>query len=241
MNDYYLLLVLPPCDCISLQANGLDERYNQTLQNMLVKYTHQQKAVWDDFLDTCVYAYNTSVHETTGFTPFELMFGRRAVLPIDLEIEKRDPKDVLGQQEQYNPEGNVSITAIERITQHRQQLLQAAKTNIKKQQEKQKELYDRKHARLNAFVVGKKVLKKDFTRKKRRGGKMDHRYQGPYIIAQNLGKGLYKLQGFMDPHTVITKISGAHLKPYKDPDEDHVHVSVPNEMCFEFVNWYMCT
>ena len=52
---------------ISLQANGLDERYNQMLQDMLVKYACEKKAVWDDFLDTCVYAYNTSVHETTAF------------------------------------------------------------------------------------------------------------------------------------------------------------------------------
>ena len=95
---------------------------NQTLQNMLVKYTHEKKAVWDDFLDTCVYAYNTSVHETTAFTPFELMFGRRAVLPIDLEIDKCDPTDILEQQQQQqqNPEDNVSITAIEQMMHHRQ-------------------------------------------------------------------------------------------------------------------------
>ena len=140
-----------------------------------------------------MYAYNTSVLETTGFTPFELMFGWRAVLPIDLEIEKKDCKDVLGQQEQYNPQANRSITAIERSTQHCQQLLEAAKANIKRQQEKQKELYDKKHASSNTFIVGQEVLKKDFTRKRRRGGKMDHRYQDSYIISQNLGKGLYKL------------------------------------------------
>ena len=40
---------------ISLQANGLDEHYNQMLQDMLVKYAHEKKAVWDDFLDTYVY------------------------------------------------------------------------------------------------------------------------------------------------------------------------------------------
>ena len=102
----------PLYNYLSVQANGLDERYNQTLQNMLVKYTHQKKAVWDDFLDTCVYAYNTSVHETTAFTPFELMFGRRAVLPIDLEIAKCDPQDILEQQQLYNPEANVSTTLL---------------------------------------------------------------------------------------------------------------------------------
>ena len=113
MSDYHSPSLLPPYNCIALQANGLDDRYNQTLQNMLVKYTHQKKEVWDDFLDTCVYAYNTSVHETTAFSPFELMFGRKAVLPIDLDIDKCDPSDLLRQQQEYNPEGNVSSTAVE--------------------------------------------------------------------------------------------------------------------------------
>ena len=38
------------------------------------------------------------------------------------------------------------------------------------------------------------VLKRDFTRKKRRGGKLDYRWQGPYIIVASLGKGLYRLK-----------------------------------------------
>ena len=238
VSDYHSPSLSPPYNCIALQANGLDERYNQTLQKV-IPYFHQKKEVWDDFLDTCVYAYNTSVHETTAYTPFELMFGRRAVLPIDLEIDKCDPENIIKQQEQYNPEANASITAVEQIMQHRQQLLEAAKANIKKQQEKQKELYDRKHARPNAFVVGQKVLKKDFTRKKRRGGKMDHRYQGPFVITQNLGKGLYRLQGVEDPGIVTTRVSGAHLKPYKYPDEEHV--SVANEICFLVLQlfWYV--
>ena len=70
------------------KGNGLDERFNQTLQNMLVKFIMDKKDVWDVFLDTCVYVYNTSVHESTSFSPFEVMFGRRAFMPVDIEIDK---------------------------------------------------------------------------------------------------------------------------------------------------------
>ena len=73
------------------KGNGLDERFNQTLQNMLVKFIMDKKDVWDVFLDTCVYAYNTSVHESTSFSPFEVMFGRRAFMPLDIEIDKETP------------------------------------------------------------------------------------------------------------------------------------------------------
>ena len=43
-----------------VQANGLDERFNQTLQKMIVKFCHSNKSTWDDYLDSCTFAYNIS-------------------------------------------------------------------------------------------------------------------------------------------------------------------------------------
>ena len=54
---------------------------------MLSKYTLDKRGVWDEFLNACVYAYNTAVHESTCFTQFELMFGRKAVLPVDIDVD----------------------------------------------------------------------------------------------------------------------------------------------------------
>jgi len=39
---------------------------------------------WDEKLPSVAFAYRTSVHESTGFTPFYLMYGREASLPADL-------------------------------------------------------------------------------------------------------------------------------------------------------------
>ena len=36
-------------------------------------------------------------------------------------------------------------------------------------------------------------LRKDFRRKKRRGGKLDYHWKGPFVITKNLGKGLFQL------------------------------------------------
>ena len=71
------------------QANGLDERWNQALKQMLVKFTRARKDEWDTFLDTCVFAYNTAKYESSLQPAFELMFGMKAIVPIDINIKKK--------------------------------------------------------------------------------------------------------------------------------------------------------
>ena len=45
------------------QANGLDERYNQTLKNSIVKFIDGKPEEWDKFLPEIAYRYNTAVQE----------------------------------------------------------------------------------------------------------------------------------------------------------------------------------
>ncbi|KAI0223704.1 hypothetical protein LSAT2_025152 [Lamellibrachia satsuma] len=71
-------------------ANCLDERWNQTLQNVLVKFVDEKKAFLDYCLDTCVFVYKTSRHESFHFSPFELIFFRKPVLPIDMDMRKKN-------------------------------------------------------------------------------------------------------------------------------------------------------
>lgn len=84
-------------------------------------------------------------------------------------------------------------------------------------QQKQKEVYDRKHHQPDVYAVGALVLKKDFTRKKRKGGKLDSKWVGPYKIAKVLGKGLYRLEDVYDPSNVICRVNRVHLNPYNQP------------------------
>ena len=65
------------------QANGLDERLNQTVVNTLAKFAQENRETWDAKLQEVVYAYNTAVQESTKHTPFEAMFGRVGRLPVD--------------------------------------------------------------------------------------------------------------------------------------------------------------
>ena len=77
-------------------GNGMTERFNASLLDMLGCLTEEQKANWSKYVPTVVHAYNATRHDSTGYSPFFLMFGRHPRLPIDIAmgIEPKDDLDV---------------------------------------------------------------------------------------------------------------------------------------------------
>ena len=63
-------------------GNGMVERFNQTLINMLGTLKEKQKEDWKSYVSTFVHAYNATRHDSTEYTPFFLMFGRHLRLAI---------------------------------------------------------------------------------------------------------------------------------------------------------------
>ena len=110
---------------------------------MLIKYVDTKKNLWAQFLDTCIFAYNTSAHESTKFSPFELMFGRKAVLPIDINMGSSDPAAVL---EEFNRCQELFPSNIQEEAELKNTVLEEANANIAAAQLRQKEHYDRKYS-----------------------------------------------------------------------------------------------
>ena len=77
----------------------------------------------------------------------------------------------------------------------------------------QKEVYNRKHYSPEVYKLGSVVLKKDFSREKRKGGKLDEKWLGPFTIVGTLWRGLYRLQA-VDTTDIIPRVNGVHLRPY---------------------------
>jgi len=68
------------------------------MHSLIAKWINQNHRDWDAKLPMVAFAYRTSVHESTGYTPFYLMFGREARLPADLvygspETDETTPSD----------------------------------------------------------------------------------------------------------------------------------------------------
>ena len=66
------------------QANGQVERFHSTLKSMLKKVVKQQPKLWHKYLPALLFACRELPCESTGFSPFELLFGRQVRGPIAL-------------------------------------------------------------------------------------------------------------------------------------------------------------
>ena len=69
-------------------SDGLVERFNRTLLIMMAIFAgggHRDD--WDDLFPAVMMAYRSSVHESTGFSPYyRLMFGEECTLPMDVGL-----------------------------------------------------------------------------------------------------------------------------------------------------------
>ncbi|UYV64119.1 hypothetical protein LAZ67_2006616, partial [Cordylochernes scorpioides] len=115
------------------QTNGLTERLNRTLINMLSMYVNTDQKNWDEILPFITHAYNTTIQETTGYSPFFLMFGRELTSLLDdrnisVDIDKDDYDEYIKHH-------------LDKINRTRKLVI----NNTIKTQERMKKNYDKKH------------------------------------------------------------------------------------------------
>lgn len=68
------------------QSNGQVEPINKVIKTMLKRMIGKHKSNWNLMLFPTLWAYRTSTKTTTGFTPFQLVYGLEVILPIECEI-----------------------------------------------------------------------------------------------------------------------------------------------------------
>lgn len=72
------------------------EWFNRTLLEMLGTLSEENKLRWKEFVQPLVHSYNCTKNDITGFSPYQLMFGRQPSLPLDLAfgLTPRNPGKV---------------------------------------------------------------------------------------------------------------------------------------------------
>ena len=116
------------------QGNGNSERFNSTLINMIKTLGYEQKVKWTTHLNTLCSAYNSTVHSSTGFSPYWLMMGRKPRLGVDLNLGNNLPEHGPSSSSRY-------VQDLERRLHWSYKL---AQRHMEKQAAKAKKYYDRR-------------------------------------------------------------------------------------------------
>ena len=128
-------------------GNAPAERMNRTLLDRIGTLSNEKKAAWKDFLPTLVHAYNCTPHESTGYAPYELMFGRTPYLPVDLKYG-------------LTPSAGNATNYTEYVANLKERLEYAfkqAQSSIRQSGNKNKNYYDQR-ARAAVLGIGDRVL-----------------------------------------------------------------------------------
>lgn len=143
-------------------CNGKVERQNAVLIDTISQYTNGTD--WDQYLPYAIFASNTAIHASTKQSPYFLMFGRDAQLPIDSVFEYRRP---IYAEEQSLPESIMESFA---------KIYAQTRDNIEKAQAHQKRNYD-KNAQDPEIQVGDLVLLRDVTEERGPKRKFAHKWK----------------------------------------------------------------
>ena len=134
---------------------------------------------WDLLLPTLLFAYREAQHEATGFSPFELVFGRPVRGPLDLV------------KEQWEEVENLPVSVAEYLSSLYQQMRDMAEIAGKKDQqakEKYKAFYDQ-GTRSRTFDVGDSVL----VLMPVGHSKLEASYAGPFTVLEQVFPVTYRL------------------------------------------------
>ncbi|GFW68859.1 transposon Tf2-6 polyprotein [Trichonephila clavipes] len=127
------------------QTNGLTERFNKTLADMLSMYVDVEQKNWDEILPFVTFAYNTAKQETTGFTPFYLLHGREAETTLDTMLP-------------FCP-NDFDDNNITKIAARAEESRQLARVHTLRAQDKDRRRYDSKH-QMVSYAPGDLVLRR---------------------------------------------------------------------------------
>ena len=188
------------------QTNGMTERTNKTLIQVMKALLLQHKLSWPELLPFVLQKLRLHVNESIGHSPYEMLYGRVPRIPLDLMLGQVEPSE-------FN-EGIVKEIA----KLHKQAQIMAEKSKLR-----QKARYDEKLRRKPKFKVGDEVLW-HHARLMNYEGKIPKKFKsnmyGPFVIIGFIGKNTVRLKNpetneIISEPVHVEKIKHYHSRDYK--------------------------
>lgn len=180
------------------QSDGMIERFNRTLQQMLAMFVNDYKDDWDEHLPLLTMAYRASVQESTKCTPNILMLGRETSLPIDI---------ITGSPTHPNDAPiECPVKYVEWLKEAMQNAFDFAHENLQNSFQKQKRYYDTK-LKIRSFEPKTLVLR---WYPPEANQKLGLGWTGPYEVVRKLSDITYEIKRCSDGKLKIVHVD--HLK-----------------------------
>ena len=206
------------------QTDGQVERFNRSVLNMLSAFVCDRANDWDQHLPFVLMAYRSSVHSSTGCTPFMMLHGREQNLPVDVMFPTAAET---GPGPQCGPE-YVEWMRRAIATAH-----EFARAHLDKAALRQKRGYDAHAKERGGFVPGDKV--RYYYPPARQGNKFGKPWIGPFTVVKKVTDVDYKIRRDSDPRRVIVTHLD-HLKPYEGPLALDLNIQRPGPDNIELPN-----
>lgn len=156
------------------QTQGALERSHSTMKEYLKSYVNENQTDWHKYVYTAILAYNSNVHCTTQFTPYELLLGFKPYIPDSI----------------YELNPNVTYPEYIKMLHHRMKLSRLkALENIVTSKERSKSYYD-KHTRPIRYKLGDWVYLKNHLRLRKA---LSPVWKGPYRVVKIHGNNTLSL------------------------------------------------
>ncbi|XP_069138991.1 uncharacterized protein [Argopecten irradians] len=156
-------------------CNGLVERFNGTLKQMLKRMCAERPKDWDKYINSLLFAYREVPQESLGFSPFELLYGRTVRGPMMI-LRELWTKDVADDDVKTTYQYVVDLRErLEETCKLAQEQLSSAKV-------RQAKYYNRK-AKVRTMEPGQRVLVLLPTKR----NKLLMQWRGPFVITERKG------------------------------------------------------
>ena len=201
------------------RANGCVERQNATIAQTIRMYVNKDQTNWHLLLPTVLMSIRSSPNtETSGYSPFKMLFGDEMRLPFDTTLI---PRETLG------PEAKTHVTQlIDRLKIVHEQA--ARNTELTQTESKQK--HDA-NAKDSNFLLGEQVLLKVHKTRTGLAKKFEDKFTGPFYIREKGPYDTYKIADCENHKLIKNFINAQDLKRYYDPQ--NYRYEPPEDILFE--------